>query len=376
MLTHAELVALHRSLCGERVLSVYIDGTAQDPALQRSWRLQLEHSLNAVRLALEAAPHEEREQFERCVRLLDARLDGIQGSIGAPGWAAFVTVDGVQVAHRIPAPALTRAAWTKGPSLAPYVRALRVSRPVVVALVDARRAVLSQYSLGVLHRIETIHAHHVVEPPAHMGAAPRPGFHAGTRGATGHDAAQRSLLEGRNRMLAQAAKRVNELAGPDGWIVLGGIHGIVKRLAQRLASAKGRVLETESLDVHAVESDIARAARNGTEVLRDAADLQRVRELEEQTGAHALAVLGPSAARHALEGASCRELLLTHRYIVDRPTEADDAVRLALEQDATVTEVSGEAADVLDQCGGMAAGLRFRPTPVESVASNHEAAVV
>ena len=361
MLTHAELVALHRSLRDEHVLSVYIDGAAPDPAIQRSWRLQLEHSLHDVRAGLANATHEEREQFERCVRQLVARLDGIQVAVGPAAWAAFVSADGIREAHRVPAPGVTRAAWTKGPSLALYVRALKESRPVIVALVDARRAVLSQYGFGLLHRIETIHAHHVVEPPAHMGGAPRKGFHTGTRGATGRDAAQHSLLEGRNRMLARAAKRVAELAGPEGWIVLGGIHGIVTRLAQRLASAKGRLLEIDWLDVHSAEADIARAARAGAEKLRNTADLQRVRELEEQAGAHGLAVLGPAATRHALEQASCRELFVTHRYIVEHGADADEVVRAALEQDAVVEEVSGEAAVRLDQGGGMAAGLRFRP---------------
>ena len=43
MLTQAEVLTLHRSLSSERVLSVYIDGSAADPAEQRSWRTQLDH---------------------------------------------------------------------------------------------------------------------------------------------------------------------------------------------------------------------------------------------------------------------------------------------------------------------------------------------
>ena len=365
MLTHAELVALHRTLSGERVLSVYIDGTSHDPAAQRTWRLQLEKSLNDIRLGLEDAPHTEREQFEHCVRLLEGRLDGIQGAIGAPGWAAFVSAAGVREAHRVPAPPSTQAAWAIGPKLAPYMRALAEARPVVVAVTDAREVVLSQYSFGALHRIETIRAHHVIERPLHMGAAPRQGFHTGTRGSAGRDAAQAALLEGRNRMLAQTAKRITELAGPDGWIVLGGIHGIVRRLAQRLAAVKDRALEAESLDVHATEAEIARAARDGASRLRDAAALRRVAALEDQAAAHGLAVTGPVATRVALEQASCRELFVTHRYVIEHPAEADEIVRTALDQDATVEEVSGDAAGRLDAVGGMAAGLRFRPALID-----------
>lgn len=366
MLSHAELVALHRSLSGEHVLSVYIDGTSHDPAAHRSWRLQLEKSLNDLRLELADVPHEEREEFDRCIRFLEARLEGIGGAIGAPGWAAFVSSDGVREAHRVPTPPRTQATWTMGPNLAPYMRTLVEGRPVVVAVADARRVVLSQYRMGELHRIETIRAHHVVEPPLHMGTAPRQGFHTGTRGAAGRDAAQRALLQGRNRMLAQTAKRIAELTGSNGWIVLGGIHGIVKRLSQRLAPMKDRLLEIESLDVHAPESEIVRAARDGAARLREAEEVRRVALLEEQAGAHGLAVIGSAATRRALEQASCRELLVTHQYLAEHAADADEIVRAALDQDATVEEVSGEAAVRLDAVGGMAAGLRFRPPLLEA----------
>jgi len=51
-------------------------------------------------------------------------------------------------------------------------------------------------------------------------------------------------------------------------------------------------------------------------------------------------------------------------------------VRAGLEQDAVVEEVSGEAAVRLDQCGGMAAGLRFRPAVAEPPERPLEAAIV
>lgn len=68
MLTHAELMTLYRSLRSERVLSVYIDGTATDPATQRSWRVQLDHSITDLRKWLKDSPHAEREQFEQIGR--------------------------------------------------------------------------------------------------------------------------------------------------------------------------------------------------------------------------------------------------------------------------------------------------------------------
>ncbi len=366
MLTHTHLVALHRSLRDERVLSIYVDGRATDPATQRSWRMQLHHGLTDLRTWLEGSSHEEREQFERCVRMLDATLVRFSVGIGAPGWSAFITPDGVQDAQRLPAPVPTLAVWSTGPCLAPYMRALKESRPVIAVVADASKADIYRYSFGKLDRVETIRAHHVVEPASHMGGPPRLGFHTGTRGSAGRDSAQRSLLSGRDRMVAETVERLNVLARDGAWIVLGGIKRVAARLAEHLAPiAPSRVLELESLDVHASEADITQAVRAGASALRDAFDARRVAEIAEQSGAHGLGVLGPAETQRALAQASVRELYLTHRYLEDHAAEAEEAVRSALDQDASVEEVSGEAGEGLDRFGGMAASLRFRPSAVE-----------
>ena len=272
MLTRTQLVTLLRSLEGKRVLTVYLDGTAADPAAQRSWRVQLEHSLDDLRSWLADAPRDERAAFDRCVELLGGQLAGFEANVGSPGWAAFITADGVYDAHALPVPTPTFAAWSTGPSLAPYVRALKENRSVVVAVVDARQAELYRYMLGTPDRVETIRARHVVQETAHMGTAARQGFHVGTRGSTGRDAAQRSLLAGRTRMLEQASARMLELAGSDGWIVLGGISRVAASLARVLESkASGRVLTLSGLDIHSslaalpdtssTEASCSRAAR-------------------------------------------------------------------------------------------------------------------
>lgn len=369
MLTHSELIALHRTLRRERVLSVYIDGTAADPAIQRSWRLQLDHSLADVRTWLDGSPRDEREQFERCVRLLDAQLAAFDGGIGTPGWAAFITSHGVRHAQPVPVAVPTLAVWSTGLCVAPYVRALKEDRPVIIAVVDARKADLHRYRIGACDRIETVRAQIGVQPTSHMGSSARQGFHTGTRGATGRDAAQRTLLEGRDRMVADAVDRISELAGSDGWIILGGIRRVVAQLARHLkAVAPHRVLELSALDVHASEADIADAARAGATTLRDAYDATRLADVIDQAGAHGLGALGPAETRRALEEASVRELYLTHRYLEDHTAEAEEAVRAALDQDALVEEVSGEAAMELERCGGMAASLRFRPSTLSLTA--------
>jgi Bacterial archaeo-eukaryotic release factor family 10 len=368
MLTHTQLVALHRSLRDERVLSVYIDGTATDPATQRSWRMQLNHGLTDLRTWLEGSSHNEREEFEKCVRVLDATLERFPVSIGAPGWAAFITKEGVRDAQQLPAPVPTLAVWSTGACLAPYMRVLKQSRPVFVVITDATKAGLYRYHVGKLTHVETIRAHHVVEPALHMGGPPRQGFHTGTRGSAGRDSAQRSLLSGRDRMLAETVARIGALAREDEWILVGGIKRVAAHLAQDFASvAPNRVLELPSLDVHLSEAEIARAAAAGASALRDAFDARRVAEISEKAGAHGLGVIGATDTEAALGQASVRELYITHRYLEDHGADAEAAVRAALDQDASVEEVSGQAAEQLDSLGGMAASLRFRPSPIESV---------
>jgi len=361
MLNFSQLVALDHSLRGARVLSVYLDGTASDPAQQRTWRVQLDHSLDDLRAWLAGSPHTEREGFERCVRLLDHELEAFTGNVGAHGWAAFITADRVHEASLLPVPMPTQAVWSTGMSVAPYMRALKEIRPVAVVLVDSKRADVHRYYRGMLERIETLHAHHTVMQPAHMGDPPRLGFHSGTRGDTGHDEAQRSLLVGTNRMLADAAECALRVAGAEGWIVAGGIPKVGRQLAERLSSrARGRVLNVESLDIHASEADLAEAARVAASTLRNALDAARIAEIADRGEATGLGALGPAATRQTLDQRRVRELYVTHRYLEDHAAHAEDAVRSAIDQGAVVEEVSGAAAEQLDAHGGMAARLRYR----------------
>lgn len=365
MLTREQLVTLNHSLREDRVLSVYIDGTATDPATQRAWRVQLDHGLKDIRTWLADSPREEREAFERCARLLDGELASVGGGMGAPGWVAFITSDGAHDAHQLPVPVPTLAVWSTGPCLAPYMRALKEARPVVVAVADARKAELYRYRLGTIDRVETIHAHHPISQALHMGTASRLGFHPGTRGSAGLDAAQRALLQGRDRMIVEAVVRIAELAEHDGWIVLGGIPRVVARFAEHLTPlAPQRVLKMSALDIHASEAEIAAAARTGASALRDAFDDKRVADIADHAAAGGLGALGPIPTQRALNQASVHELYLTHRFLEDHADEAELAVRAALEQNASIEEVSSTAAERLDQHGGIAAELRFRPAMV------------
>src|SRR5690242_323740 len=101
MLNHAELLALHRSLRTTWVLSLYVDFSANDPAMQRSWRVHLDRSLSELEHLVADGPRDERVQFERCLDLANEILGELDAGIGSPGWAAFITADGVRGAEAL-----------------------------------------------------------------------------------------------------------------------------------------------------------------------------------------------------------------------------------------------------------------------------------
>ena len=361
MLTRAQLVTLHRSFRNEHVLSVFIEGSATDPASQRAWRIALDHHLNELREWDADSSHDEREQLERCIQLFEEELAALPGGVATSSWVAFIVAGRLRQAHYLLAPVSTLAVWQTGLCVAPYMRALKEARPVVVAVADARKVQLHLYCVGQLDRVETIRAHHVIDRPSHMGAPPTQGYHSGTRGSAGRDTAQRSLLAGRDRMLAEASDAIQLLAGSDGWIVLGGIPRVIARLAHQLSAvAPHRLLELAALDVHASEAQIAEAARSSASALRNAADARRLAEIADLAEAGGTGAIGAAATEKALEQSCVHELYLTHRYLEDFPPDAEDAVRAALDQDALVEEVSGAAAGWLDEHGGVAAHLRYR----------------
>lgn len=361
MMNFPQLVALAHSLRERQVLSVYLDGKATDTAQQRAWRVQLDQRLDNLRTWLSESDHAEREEFEQCVRLLDKELEAFTENVGMPGWVAFITADRVHVAARLPVAMPTLAVWSTGPSVAPYMRALKEIREVIVVHADSTRADIYKYQLGKLEHVSTTRAHHTVMTPSHMGDAPRAGFHGGTRGATGHDQAQRSLLAGTKRMLWEAAEATLRVASPDGWIVTGGIPMVGRHLADMLAArAPERVLHDDSLDIHASKADLATAARRAASTLRNAMDKARIAEIVDVSSATGLGAVGPADTRETLNQRRVRDLYLTLRYLEDHPAEAEDAARAAMDQGALIEEVSGPAAELLDAHGGMAARLRYR----------------
>lgn len=363
MLSYADLITLEPSLRRSHVLSVYVEGQTDDPAQRDRWRLQLEQALEAERSRLADASREDRERFATCVGMLERELDsaGVPGARG--GWVAFITPEGAWYSKSVPMRFATSAVWGRGAWVAPYVQALCEVHTVFVAVMDARAVWVYRYRHGELDRLDELHAHHHVDTPLHMGDTSRVGFHSGTRGVTGHDAAQRAHLEGTRRMLSEAAERIHKLAEEDGWIVLGGIANVVARMTPLLAPLADRVSVADTLDVHSSPAEIAEAARRGAAALRERHELGAVHEIAHSAEAGALSALGEETTRKALEQSCVRELYLSPTFIDHRPEATSRALRRAFDQSAHVEVVTGKAAQQLDELGGIAAQLRYQPCP-------------
>ncbi len=360
MLTYKELVAVERALRDRWVLSVYIDGHVQNPAEREQWRLLLRHSLDRIALELVASSHDEREAFAQCrARLLD-HLEPVMGAIGSPGWAGFMTTDEMLHASPLPVPMPSMATWRVGPCVAPYFRALKEAEPVIIAIVDSREARVFRYVGRELELIQTLRAQPVAEPPAHMGRPPRPGFHAGTHGRTGTDEAQRQLRSATARLLAEVEQSIEALARDRAWIVVGGIPSVATAVLRRLfPSLLRRAVHASTLDVHATEAEIAMTARESASALRSALDLEQINEALRGSTAEGKGVTGFADCMRVLATRSVRDLYFTQRFLEGHSSDAETAVRLALECHATIEHVSGTAAERLEKLGGIAARLWY-----------------
>jgi hypothetical protein len=361
MMTYTQLLQLERALRDQRVLSVYLHGASDDPAARLTWRTDLDRSIRDLRRWLARSSHAEREEFERCVGLLESLLAPYAAGLTSPGWAGFITDDVVHDAERLPVPMPTMAIWSTGMCVAPYIRALKVTHPVTLALVDAREAKIYRYRIGELELLAKIHAHATIEAPAHMGDAVRQGFHPGVRGETAHDAVRRAREVGTARMLREAELVVAKHAAIEGRILVGGTLRVATQFRRLLAkSVSDRVLQLESLHADASDAEIIAAASAGASALRDAADLRQIAEIVNVEESQGRATLGPAATRHALERRTVRELYITGRFVEDHMAEAEEIVRQALDQGAVVEQVAREAAARLEEHGGVAARLRYR----------------
>lgn len=361
MLTPSELHELLEELAHTRVLSVYLDTRVTDPAMRDAWRPTLQAGLRDARAGI--TDDVELEQFDRAAAQLADPFPAPGGLWGAPGWVAFVTAEGRRYVAELPVRPATLVAWRDGPVVAPYLRALKQHRPVLVALVDSRSARLYRYAQRTLEPVEELSAPH--EEPSGAERLTGPVTSAtsspAARGAVGTDVAQRRRRAAFERLAASLGARLAQLAGRTGWVLIGGTPEWARLAGTALPRhLDGRVLVSATLDHDAPADEIARAAKRAATELRGEQGRVIVDQLLDRAGGRGRAAVGVPAVQRALRAHAVDLLLLSPEYIRAHERDAEDFVRAALAGGGDVEVASGSAAEELDRAtGGIAARLRF-----------------
>jgi len=363
MRDQSPLARLEERYRSAQVLSVYLPGTAPNPADRRQWEVQFERELARVRDEMRQDSHDERISFERCVGHLRNWLMHKPDPARSEGLLLIVAPEGVT--EELPASTSIKPAvcWRVGAHLAPLLGAAALGPRGIVVVVDSRSARLMTFEPpATLAAVEELRAEPGVDVERHLGA-PNGAFHPGTRGGTTADELERVRRIARDRMCAQAMTRAAELSGEEGWVVLAGSAKAVAAatrvtppgLSRRVIPAihvSPHIPLTELLPV--VTTAIAERV-----AARDAAD---VRTILEAHGARGRGVAGLAATRISLEGERVADLLVTPHFVERHPVDADDLVRHALASGAQVRRVEGAAADEADARGeGVVARLRYVP---------------
>lgn len=359
MLRHAHLVSLERSVRNEPILTVYVGGDIADAGTRGQWRIALRNELDAVESSLTRASHTERERFAKARRLSEEHVNAYGAGPDAPGWMGVFSPNGVLHTGVMPVPVPTIARWQLGVVIGPDVRALKETHPVLVVIADSTRVRILRYVERNLTLLDVVDRVAHVDAPHHMSAPPRAGFHQGTHGRAGADAAQRELRKATDALLADAAARIAQLASDGAWIVLGGIPGVAAALRPLLPETMTGRTAITAIDVHATPTDLATAARTESSALRNKYDLSCIDEAVAAAAIHGNGAANIDTVERALTNGQVRDLFLTTGFMRDHEARAESFIRRAFDEGATVEHVSGPAAERLDRIGGIAARLRF-----------------
>ena len=371
MLTLTELSALERSLRDTNVLSVYLGALDPDPAQRGHWRPTIVAALRQWSRTLERASRAERAEFAAARDAFQHILDDATQR-DCDGIACFVTAAGVQRIEALHFPVDPAVTWGRGVAVAPFVRALKEERPVVLAVMNGIKASLHRYQFEQLALIESFEGAPHLTMPEQDSARVNPRFHRGVRGETGRDAAQRERAAATDRLVHHVVQQVVHLAGEDSWVLVGGRRDVVHRVMSSLpAHVRRRADLAAGVTPRSTQFSLTQAARAGASRLRNAANTEALERLADGANGRGAAAVGEFAARLALEQERVQQLFVSPRFVREHADAAESAVRAALEQGASVETVSGAASTQLDAMGGIAARLRYAMRPAGATAAGH-----
>ena len=243
----------------------------------------------------------------------------------------------------------------------PYLRALKQQRLIVVALTDQREVRLLRYAERRLEEWERVGA--LTPGPESTGdsMSKRATGSSGVRGDTGTDRADRTQRTGQQRLHKRVAARLIEAAGDQGRVAIGGTPEAADDLLEALqGQLAGRTISLSGVHIDDSPAIIERAVRQAARRARADEQQQEVRRVVDEARGGGRGALGSEEVETALSQQRVETLLISRTFWQADLESANRAVRLALRQGAAMEEISGRAADMLDEAGrGIGARLRY-----------------
>lgn len=376
-----QFVKAHRD---HPVLSVYVGGGLADVAEQRSWLVPLRQGLRRARAAAEgnaeanaeAFPGATAEAYAACERAVLAALPGPHALHEAGGWCVLAAATGraasangappsvAQFVMALPAPVATLVRWQAGAVVLPFLAAAP-EVPVLVLQLERDHARLVRLAGDAVTELARDDVALALGAAAHMGDAPRQGFHTGTRGEALTDLAQRRLLEARQQLLTDMLARATAALPAEGVLLLGGAEEVGRHARSLLPEpVAARTAWSPGLRAPLPDATLGRAARAAAAAVRDTLHQRWLDRLREEVRPHGRGAAGPAAVRQALALGAVERLLLGGALLRRDPAGAEAMARDATLQGGTVVVADRDAGDRLEHTSeGVAALLRF-PVPV------------
>lgn len=359
MLTHHDLTELSRAREQDMVLSVYLARQSSDPGDRGAWRLRLDSALDEIRSCIEREVPDDMPSFEKAADLVSSGLESFGRVLPTEGWAAFATEERLWHAEALTYPPLDAVRWRQGVYAAPYLRTLKGSRPVILAVLTRLHATLYRYLDGELGPGRELHADTPEEDAGPAGVSKRSATATGTRGVTRTDFRQRTVDESAKRLRKQVVEALEEMAGDDGGIVLGGTVKATSSVCSELgAKLDGRIVEAPEVSFDSTEAELLASVAIAASTLTR---MRQARILDACAGAGDRASRGWNGTYRALAAGAVDTLLVARDLIEASPDDAERLVRLALAQGADVEELGEELGErLMVEAEGVAARLRFK----------------
>lgn len=363
-LTHGRVVDLFRALHSHLTLSVYIARENEDPGKGPAWLKRLEAALGGLRAEIEGQAPAELPAFERAVERVRSGLGSFGRILPYDGWCAFATEERLWYAEPLPYAPHELVRWETGAVLAPAVRALKVGRPAVLAVLSSMHADVYRFEHDELTGPDEVHADWPSAEAADVGVSKRAATATGVRGATRTDYVKRAQDENVRRHQKRLRERLLAEVGTDGVLVLGGTQKAISAMRSQLDDdLPGRIAEAPDLAFDGTREElITRVAQEVSRLTEE-----RQAQLVEACADPHRGTRGWNETYRALAAGAVDTLLISRGMIEDLPDDAERLVRLSIAQGAELEEVGGALGDLLvAEAGGVAARLRFVPASLKA----------